>query len=383
MKVPMLDLHAQYAPIREQVLEAVTRVCDSQRFIMGPEVESLEAELEAALGAKHAIGVSSGTDALLVALMALGVGPGDEVVTTTYSFFATIGAISRLGAQPVLVDIEADGFNIDPAAVHAAITPRTKAIIPVHLFGLMAEMDALTAIAQAAQVPLVEDAAQAIGAEYRGRGAGTIGLLGCFSFFPSKNLGAFGDAGLVTTLDDTMAARVRLLRTHGAKPQYYHSVIGGNFRLDALQAAVLRVKQRYLADWTTARQRNADRYRQLFQAADLDGVVGLPLERAGQTHIYNQFVVRLPDRDGVRAKLEAEGIGTAVYYPVPFHLQECLASLGLREGSFPRAEAAARESLALPIYPELTEDQQAYVVASLKRALGKAKPGVLSHAGAA
>jgi dTDP-4-amino-4,6-dideoxygalactose transaminase len=234
----------------------------------------------------------------------------------------------------------------------------------------MADMDALMAIARDADVPVVEDAAQAIGAEYRGRGAGTIGLIGCFSFFPSKNLGAFGDGGLVTTHDDKIAARVRLLRTHGAQPQYYHRVIGGNFRLDALQAAVLRVKQRHLAEWTTGRQRNAGRYRQLLHAAGLTGVVRLPLERPDQTHIYNQFVVRVPDRDRVRAALEAAGIGTAVYYPVPFHLQECFASLGLREGCFPRAEAAARESLALPIYPELTEDQQAHVVDSLKRAVG-------------
>jgi dTDP-4-amino-4,6-dideoxygalactose transaminase len=377
MKVPMLDLQAQYAPIREQLLEAVTRVCDSQRFILGPEVEALESALAKAIGVRHAIGVSSGTDALLVALMALDIKPGDEVVTTTYSFFATVGVIRRLGATPVLVDIESDGFNIDPAAVERAITPRTRAILPVHLFGLMADMDPLLRIGRAAGVPVIEDAAQAIGAEYHGKAAGTLGSLGCFSFFPSKNLGAFGDGGLVTTNDDGLAARVRLLRVHGAKPQYYHQLLGGNFRLDALQAAVLRVKQPHLAAWTAARQANADRYRRLFADAGLADTVGLPLERPNQTHIYNQFVIRVPERDRVRQKLEAQGIGTAVYYPVPFHLQECLAELGIGEGAFPNAEAAARETLALPIYPELTEEQQRYVVDCVYESLrGAAAPSL-------
>ena len=365
MKVPLLDLQAQFAPIRDEVLAAVTRVIDSQRFIMGAEVEAFERDMAALTGARHAIGVSSGTDALLVALMALGIGPGDEVATTTYSFFATAGSIARVGARPVLVDIDPDTFNIDVAALERALSPRTRAIMPVHLFGQCADMDQVMALARAAGVPVIEDAAQAIGATYKGRAAGTIGAIGCFSFFPSKNLGAFGDAGLVITSDDELASRIRLLRNHGAEQQYYHRLIGGNFRLDALQAAVLRVKTPHLAEWTAARQRNAGRYRALCAAAGVDCMVRLPIEAADRTHIYHQFVIRIRERDRVKASLEQQGIGTAIYYPVPFHEQECFAGLGYRHGAFPQAEAAASESLALPIFGELTESQQEHVIQAL------------------
>jgi dTDP-4-amino-4,6-dideoxygalactose transaminase len=372
VQVPLLDLQAQFAPIRDEVLRAVVAVCDSQRFVLGPEVERFEHEMAALVGVRHAIGVSSGTDALLVALMALGIGLGDEVVTTTYSFFATAGAIARVGARPVLVDIDPVTFNLSTEAVAAAITPRTRAIMPVHLFGQCADMGPLLAVAERAGVPVIEDAAQAIGARWQGRSAGAMGALGCFSFFPSKNLGAFGDAGLVTTDDDDFARRVRLLRTHGAERQYYHRLIGGNFRIDALQAAVLRVKAPHLAAWTSGRQRNATLYRTLMREAGLTDRVSLPAVAPGCTHVYNQFVVRVPERDAVRALLQARGIGTAVYYPVPFHLQECFATLGYREGAFPHAEAAASASLALPIYGELSDAQLQYVTATLGEALGQA-----------
>jgi dTDP-4-amino-4,6-dideoxygalactose transaminase len=369
MHVPLLDLQAQFAGIRDEVLSAVVRVCDSQRFVMGPEVEAFEHAMAELLGVTHAIGVSSGTDAVLVSLMALGVGPGDEVVTSTYSFFATAGAVSRVGATPVFVDIDPATFNIDVAQVARAITPRTRALMPVHLFGQMADMDPIVELAGEARIPVIEDAAQAIGARYGGRPAGGIGALGCFSFFPSKNLGAFGDAGLVTTSDDALAARVRLLRTHGAERQYHHRVVGGNFRIDALQAAVLRVKAPHLASWTAARQRNAARYRELIQAARLTSQVILPIAAAGRTHVYNQFVVRVPDRDRVKAALEARGVGTAIYYPVPFHQQECFAHLGPWPGGFPEAERAAGESLALPVFGELSDEQLRYVVDSLAAAV--------------
>ena len=369
--VPLLDLTAQWAAIREEALAAITRVCDSQRFVMGEEVEAFEREMAASLGVARAIGVSSGTDALLVALMALGIGPGDEVVTSTYSFFATAGTIARVGARAVLVDIEPVSFNLDPQAVAAAITPRTKAIMPVHLYGQCADMDAIGRIAARAGVPIVEDAAQAIGSRYRGRHAGGFGLGGGFSFFPSKNLGAFGDAGLVTSNDADFASRVRLLRNHGAERQYFHRLVGGNFRLDALQAAVLRVKAPHLDDWTRRRRANADRYRALFREAGLDGRLTLPTEVDGCRHIYNQFVIRVPERDRVKAALASRRIGTAIYYPVPFHLQECFADLGYVAGAFPHAEAAARETLALPIYPELSEAQQAAVVTAMAAVIGE------------
>jgi len=363
--VPLLDLKAQFRPIREEVLAAITRVCDSQVFILGSEVEALERELAAMLQVKHAVGVSSGTDALLVAMMALDIGPGDEVIVPTYSFFATAGCVSRLGARPVFVDIDPVTFNIDTEAATSAITPRTRAMIPVHLYGQSAEMDPLVAAARARGVAIIEDAAQAIGSRYRDRLVGGIGELGCFSFFPSKNLGAFGDGGLVTTNDPALASKVQLLRGHGMQPKYYHRMIGGNFRLDALQAAVLRVKAPHLASWTEARRRNADRYRALFAEVDIAHSIGLPVECPGSYHIYNQFVIRVPDRDGLRAHLSEKGVGTEIYYPVPFHLQECFASLGYKAGDFPHAERAAAESLALPIYGELTEEQLRSVVETI------------------
>jgi dTDP-4-amino-4,6-dideoxygalactose transaminase len=361
----LLDLNAQYVPLRQALLDAVTRVCDSQRFIGGPEVEGLERELSAALGYPHAIGLSSGTDAVLAALMALGIGPGDEVITPTYSFFATAGCVVRVGARPVLVDSEPGTFNIDTAAAIAAITPRTKAIIPVHLFGQAAEMAPLVEAARPRGIAIIEDAAQAIGCTYHGAPAGTIGAIGCFSFFPSKNLGAFGDAGFVTTTDAAIAKRLRLIRTHGMEPKYYHHLVGANFRLDAIQAAVLRVKLPKLEGWTAGRRANAACYRRLFAEAGLNDVV-LPIEAPDRTHIYNQFVIRVPRRDQLRAHLDAARIGTEVYYPVPFHLQECFAGLGYKAGAFPEAEAAANDSVALPIYPELTEQQQATVVNEIR-----------------
>jgi len=369
VRVPLLDLAAQYEPIREELLAAITRVCDSQRFILGAEVDALERELAAYLGVGHAVAVSSGTDALLVAMLALGIGPGDEVITSTFSFFATAGCVARLGATPRLVDIDPDTYNLDPAGVRAALSPRTRAIVPVHLYGLCADMDPILAAAAERGVPVIEDAAQAIGATYKGRSAGAMGAAGCYSFFPTKNLGAFGDAGLVTSNDPALAREVRLLRNHGAEPKYFHKRIGGNFRLDALQAAVLRVKLPHLADWTAARRRNAERYRRRFAEAGLVNRVGLPAEPPDCLHIFNQFVVRVPRRDAVRAHLTASGIGTEIYYPVPFHLQECFASLGHRRGDFPHAEAAADSTIALPIYGELTEQQQSAVVAALGDAL--------------
>jgi len=362
--VPLLDLSAQYAPLRPQILDAVTRVCDSQRFILGPETQALERELADVLGVVDAVGVSSGTDALLVAMMALGIGPGDEVITSTYSFFATAGCITRLGARPVLVDIDPETYNIDPGGVARAVTTRTRAIVPVHLYGHSAEMDALLSTAGDAGLPVIEDACQSIGATWHGRQTGAMGRIGCFSFFPSKNLGAFGDAGLVTTQDPELAAEIRLLRGHGAQRRYYHERVGGNFRIDELQSAVLRVKAPHLAEWTAARRRNAERYRRMFAAHGLTQVV-LPIERPGAFHIYNQFVVRLPQRDAVKDHLQASGIGCEVYYPVPFHLQACFRDLGYAAGAFPEAERAAAESLALPIYGELTEAQQLRVVSTI------------------
>ncbi|CAN5461515.1 DegT/DnrJ/EryC1/StrS family aminotransferase [soil metagenome] len=367
--VPLLDLDAQYRPLRDEILAAIARVCDSQRFIMGPEVEALESELAGYLHVSDAIAVSSGTDALIVAMMALGVGPGDEVVTSTYSFFATAGCVTRLGATPKLVDIDPVTYNLDPEGLRAAITTRTRAIIPVHLYGLCADLDPIMAVADEAGVPVIEDACQAIGSTYKGRQAGSMGRAGCFSFFPSKNLGAFGDAGLVTTSDASLAREIRLLRNHGAEPKYFHKRVGGNFRLDALQAAVLRVKLPHLAGWTEARRANARVYDRLFREAGLATRLTLPVEPPDRLHIFNQYVVRLPERDRVRAFLAARGIQTEIYYPVPFHLQECFAPLGHARGDFPRAEAAADSTLALPIYGELTAEQQSTVVSALADAL--------------
>jgi dTDP-4-amino-4,6-dideoxygalactose transaminase len=349
-KIPLLDLHAQYAPIRDKILAAVTRVCDSERYIMGPEIAGFESEIAALIGVSHAVAVSSGTDALLLALMALDVRPGDEVITPTYSFFATPGAIARVGARPVLIDIDPLTFNIDPALISAAVTERTKAILPVHLFGLCADMDPILAIAGRHGIPVVEDAAQAIGAVYNGRSAGGMGAMGCLSFFPSKNLGAFGDAGLLTTNDAALAHKAALLRNHGMEPKYYHHLVGGNFRMDAIQAAVLRVKAPHLAAWTEARRVNAQRYAQLFRHAGVLDRVTLPVEPAGLRHIFNQFVIRVADRDALKAHLDQKQIGNEIYYPVPFHLQPCFEHLGYRRGDFPLAERAANESLAIPIY---------------------------------
>ncbi|BAM02076.1 MULTISPECIES: DegT/DnrJ/EryC1/StrS family aminotransferase [Caldilinea] len=385
MMIPILDLKAQYKSIEDEIHAAIERVVASQQFILGPEVEALEEEVAAYSHCRYGIGVSSGTDALLVSLMAIGLQPGDEVITTPYTFFATAGSIARLGGRPVFVDIDPGTYNIDPAGIEAVITSRTKAIMPVHLFGQMADMDPIMAIAERHGLYVIEDAAQAIGAEYKGRRAGSIGHLGCFSFFPSKNLGGFGDGGMVVTNDPELADRVKLLRGHGARPKYYHKVVGGNFRLDALQAAVLRVKLKYLDSWTSGRQRNAATYRRLFADAGLTigppscmtagcqahkegacmlspGKVVLPVEAPERRHIYNQFIIRVSQRDRVIEALKAHRIGHEIYYPVPLHLQECFAYLGQRPGDLPASECAAAETLALPIYPELTDAMLARVV---------------------
>ncbi|MGE5213625.1 MAG: DegT/DnrJ/EryC1/StrS family aminotransferase [Nitrospirota bacterium] len=358
--VPLLDLKAQYSTIRPEVGEAIERVLESQHFILGPEVEALEQEIAAFCNARFAVGVSSGTDALLAALMAIGAGPGDEIITSAYSFFATAGVIARLGARPVFADIEPKTFNCDGSAISKKITSRTKAIMPVHLFGQCAETDPIIEHARAKGIRVIEDAAQAIGATHNGRAAGTMGDIGCFSFFPSKNLGAFGDGGMVITDDPALAEKLRIVRVHGAKPKYHHSLVGGNFRLDALQAAILRVKLKYLPRWSEGRRNNAMRYRRLFDESKLTGRVSLPGDSPG--HIYNQFIVRVPERDRLREFLKQTGIETEIYYPVPLHLQDCFAELGYQSGDFPCAEAAARDSLALPIYPELSEQQQRHVV---------------------
>lgn len=365
MKVPLLDLKAQHQTIRAEVLAAVENVFDSQQFILGSEVEAFEREAAAYCRVKHAIGCGSGSDALLLALMALGIGPGDEVITVSYTFFATASAITRLGAKPVFVDIALDDFNLDVDQVERAITPRTKAILPVHLFGQCAEMHPLLDLAIHHRLPVIEDAAQAIGADYLKYGedgrAGTMGTMGCFSFFPSKNLGGAGEGGLLTTNDDALAARLRLLRVHGMQPKYYHQVVGINSRLDALQAAVLRVKLRHLDEWHAARQRNAGRYALLFAEAGLEEVT-LPTVRPQRRHIFNQYTIRCARRDELLKHLQANGVGCEVYYPVPLHQQECFAYLGYGAGDLPRTEQAAREALSLPIYPELTAEMQAYVV---------------------
>jgi len=357
--VPLLDLKAQFATIEGEIREAIDRVLESQYFILGPEVTALEEEIAAYSQCIYGIGVSSGTDALLVALMALGIGPGDEVITTPYTFFATAGCIARLGARPVFVDIDPQTYNIDPAGIDAVITPRTRAIMPVHLYGQMADMDPIMEIAQRHNLYVIEDAAQAIGAEYKGRRAGSIGHLGCLSFFPSKNLGGIGDGGMVVTNDPELSDRMKLLRGHGAKPKYHHKVVGGNFRLDALQAAVLRVKLKYLDKWTAARQHNAADYRRLF--AEVGTPVELPWDAGYGRHIYNQFIIRSDRRDMLMTHLRAHEIGSEVYYPVPMHLQECFSDLGYTHGDFPVSECASIETLAIPIYPELN-DQMIHTV---------------------
>ncbi len=367
--VPLLDLKAQYATIKDEITEAVHAVLESQYFILGPTVQACEEAIALYCQCTHAVGVTSGSDALLISLIAEGVGVGDEVITTPYTFFATAGAIARLGAKPVFVDIRPDTYNIDPAQIESCITENTKAIIPVDLYGQCAELDPIVQIARRHGLPVIEDAAQAIGAEYKGHRAGSLADYGCFSFFPSKNLGAAGDGGMVVVQDEERAERLRVLRVHGSKPKYYHPMIGGNFRLDALQAAIVTVKLRHLDKWTAGRQSNAERYRKLFAESGLatDGTVGLPEEVPERRHIYNQFVIRVPRRDELRAHLKAHNVHTEVYYPVPLHLQECFAYRGHREGAFPASEAAARETLALPIYPELSDEQACHTAGCIAK----------------
>ncbi|HAA02635.1 MAG TPA: transcriptional regulator [Syntrophobacteraceae bacterium] len=364
MNIPLLDLQTQYQTIASELEAAMLRVARSGRYILGPEVEDLEQEIARYCGTEYAVGVSSGSDALLVALMALDIGPGDEVLTTPYSFFATVGAISRVGARPVFVDIDPETYNIDVTQARAALSTKTRAIIPVHLFGQCAAMNDLVAVTDG--IPIIEDAAQAIGAEINGQRAGSFGLCGTFSFFPSKNLGTLGDAGMVVTNDETFAERLRMLRNHGSQARYHHPLIGGNFRLDAIHAAILRTKLVHLDRWTSQRQANAERYRQLFVNQDLLDYLDLPVEHADR-HIYNQFVIRVngSQRDMLKAFLSDRGVTTAVYYPIPLHLQACFASLGHQPGAFPESERAAAQTLALPIYPELTAGQQEYVVATI------------------
>jgi dTDP-4-amino-4,6-dideoxygalactose transaminase len=360
--VPLLDLSAQNGPLHAELQEALMRVVRSNHFILGEEVEAFESEVARCVGAAHAIGVSSGTDALLVAMMALGIGPGDEVITSPFSFFATAGCIARLGARPVFVDIEQDSFNIDPTQVEAAITNKTRAIMPVHLFGQAADLPRLQRICQTHAVPMIEDAAQSLGASAGELRVGAVGTFGCFSFFPSKNLGCFGDGGLVTTNDAALAARVRMLRSHGAEPRYYHKLVGGNFRLDALQAAVLRVKLPQLERWTQGRRENAARYDQWLGQAGLPAARLRTPRRLYAGHAYNQYTIATDARDALREHLRAQQIGCEIYYPLPLHLQECFRDLGHEPGNFPRAERAAREVLSLPVYPELGEVHQRRVV---------------------
>jgi dTDP-4-amino-4,6-dideoxygalactose transaminase len=369
MPVPLLDLTRQYGPLRDQMRRVIDGVCDSQRFILGPEVEAFEQEAAAALDVDHAVGLTSGTDALLVALMALGVGAGDEVVIPTFTFFATAGVVSRLGARPVLVDIDPVDFCLDPQQLADAVTPRTKAVIPVHLFGQAAPMEAICAAA--GEVPIVEDCAQSWGADWNRQQTGSIGRLGTFSFFPSKNLGCFGDGGLVTCNDPDLAKLVKELRMHGQSGPYLHPHIGGNFRIDALQAAVLRVKLPHVDGWIAGRRRNAARYSKLFAKAGLTDLVSLPEALPGRGHTFNQYVVRVEQRDELRAHLSGQGIGCAVYYPLPLHLQPCFADLGYQQGDLPVAEKASQEVLALPVFGELTDNELEEVVAAVAGFYGR------------
>jgi dTDP-4-amino-4,6-dideoxygalactose transaminase len=384
MTVPLLDLKAQYATLRDRVMPVIEEVCASQYFILGPHVQGLEKEVAAYSGANHGIGMSSGTDALLIALMAFDIGQGDEVITSPYTFFATGGTVARVGARPVFCDIDPKTYNLSAAAVRAFIDKECeskggklinrktgghiKALMPVHLYGQMADMAPFMEIAQRHGLKVIEDAAQAIGAEYTGaRRAGSIGDIGCFSFFPSKNLGAFGDGGLCTANDADVAEKLRVLRVHGSKPKYYHAMIGGNFRLDELQAAVLRIKLEYLDSWTEARQRNAAFYDTAFAKAGLTSKVTLPYAVPGYRHIYNQYVIRASRRDELRAHLAEQGVGTEIYYPVPLHEQECFTYLGYKPEDCPESSRAAKETLALPIYPELSKEQLQYVVDQIAR----------------
>jgi len=362
---PFLDLKAQYKSIKPQIDAAIARVMESQHFILGPEVEALEKEVATYSGTEFGIACASGSDALLLALMALEIGPGDEVITTPFTFVATGGAIARLRARPVFVDINPETYNIDPERIQTAINGKTKAIIPVHLFGMAADMDPIMQIAGAAGIPVVEDAAQAIGAHYSGMPVGSIGLFGCFSFFPSKNLGGAGDGGMLSTNDTSLADKLRVLRTHGSRTKYDYEVIGMNSRLDALQAAILRVKLSYLDSWSAARRKNADRYLNLFESHGLRDVVKLPITHPKCTHIYNQYVIRAPQRDQLKAFLRTCGVPTEIYYPSPLHLQPAFKYLGYKPGDLPEAEAASGEVLAIPIFPEMVDDQQNLVIDSI------------------
>lgn len=384
MKVPLLDLKPQYLSLKKELDNAVLRVAESQYFILGPEVENMEKEFCQYLGCKHAIGVSSGTDALLLALMAINIGPGDEVIVPTYSFFATAGVVSRLNAVPVLTDIDPVTFNISVDDIKRKVTAKTKAIIPVHLYGQSAAMEKIMRVAKENNIKVIEDAAQAIGTQYKdGKYVGTIGDIGCFSFFPSKNLGGYGDGGLVTTNDDELAHMLRIKRVHGGEQKYYHKVIGGNFRIDALQAAVLRVKLPHLDKWSEKRRVNAEYYYELFRKAGLAEEPGKikfddknsvllpkPIYRGSAAvknyHIYNQFIIRAQKRDELKKFLAEQEIGNEIYYPIPFHMQECFANLNHKKGDFPESEKASETSLAIPIYPELSKEQQEFVVQKIK-----------------
>jgi len=359
MNVPLLDLKAQYLAIKADVDAAIAEVLESQHFILGPVVERCEQAIARYCGCAHGVGVSSGSDALLACLMAEGIGAGDEVITTPYTFFATAGAIARVGATPIFVDIDPSTYNLDTALIESKVTSRTRAIIPVHLYGQMADMDGVMRVAEQHGLVVIEDAAQAIGAEHQGRRAGSIGHYGCFSFFPSKNLGAAGDGGLIVTNDPQRAEKLKCLRAHGSKPKYHHKLIGGNFRLDAIQAAVVTAKLPHLDDWTAARQRNAAQYDRLFARAGVE--IGLPTV-ATDRHIFNQYIIRVSQRDLLQRDLQKRGVGTEVYYPIPMHLQECFNYLGHTTGAFPLSEKAANETLALPVHPELTDEQARYVV---------------------
>ncbi|MGI9176799.1 MAG: DegT/DnrJ/EryC1/StrS family aminotransferase [Pirellulales bacterium] len=365
--VPLLALDRQYAVLREEIREAIHRVCDSGRFVLGPDVAELEAELAKALDVPHVISCASGSDALLLALMAIGVGAGDEVIVPSYTFFATASAVTRLGAVPIFADIDPVTYLIDPRDVEKKISSRTRAIVPVHLFGRTADMDALGPIAAKAGLPIVEDAAQSILSTWRGRCSGSLGDVGCFSFYPTKNLGGAGDGGFLTTTRDDIAAALRLLRVHGMEPRYYHEVIGINSRLDSIQAAVLRVKLPHLDAWTTARQVNAARYAECFAEYDLSDRIAVPGDEPRGRHVWNQFVIRVLDdsRDALRAHLAKQGVGTEIYYPVPLHQQKCFAHLGWAKGDLPETERAAEQTLALPIFPELEAAEQRTVVARI------------------
>jgi len=365
MNVPFLDLKRQYSFIKEELDQAVFSVLSHAKFIMGPEVKAFEEKVAEYCGAKSAIGVASGTDALLLSLRAGGVGSGDEVITTGFSFFATAGVITRLGATPVFVDIDPDTYNMAPDEIKKKITPKTKAIMPVHLYGQCVDMDPITEIAKKHNLKVVEDAAQAIGAKYKGKKAGTFGDFGCFSFFPSKNLGAAGDGGMVVTNDQKMNELLRMLRVHGAKPKYYHSIVGYNSRLDTIQAALLSVKLKYLDRWTEKRREHAEIYNVAFK--DLDIVT--PKEEEFNYHIYHQYTIAVKNRDGLREVLKENQIGHDVYYPVPLHLQECYRHLGYKEGDLPVIEKKAMEVISLPIYPELTKEEQSFVIETIKEAI--------------